>query len=135
MSIWFCKFILKIIKKKIWDIHIFFFLWEKVNRHGGSLLRSLYSNEAALSLRSRRSGTKFVEPLMVHSLSTNVFQGASFGIEDIPSLVYRIDKFVKQESNYYNKIIVISFFVFLRFSSHTIFPTDIFHTLPFVLYK
>jgi hypothetical protein len=39
-----------------------------------------YSNEAALSLRSRRNGTKFVEPLWVHSLSADVFQGASFRI-------------------------------------------------------
>ncbi len=39
-----------------------------------------FSNEAALSLRSRRNGTKFAEPLQVRSLSANVFQGASFGI-------------------------------------------------------
>ncbi len=43
-----------------------------------------YSNEAALSLRSRRSGTKFANPASPRvcslSISTNVFQGASFGI-------------------------------------------------------
>ncbi len=46
---------------------------------GGAPARR-YSNEAALSLRSRRSGTKFAEPLQVRSLSADVFQGASFGI-------------------------------------------------------
>ncbi len=37
------------------------------------------SNETALSLRSRRSGTKHTAR-MGCVLSTNVFQGASFGI-------------------------------------------------------
>ena len=48
-----------------------------------------YSNEATLSLRSRRSGTKFANPASprVCSLSTNVFQGASFGTTSLPSLV------------------------------------------------
>ena len=53
-----------------------------------------YSNEAALSLRSRRSGTKFAEPLQVRSLSADVFQGASFGI--LPSLCCFIGSFRKK---------------------------------------
>jgi hypothetical protein len=37
---------------------------------------------AALSLRSRHSGTKFAEPLWVRSLSADVFQGSVWG--DLP---------------------------------------------------
>ena len=36
------------------------------------------------------------------SLSTNVFQGASFGNPFFPSLVYNTGKFIKQNSIYYN---------------------------------
>ncbi len=39
-----------------------------------------YSSEAALSLRSRRSGTKFANPCGFAHLSADVFQGASYGI-------------------------------------------------------
>ena len=59
------------------------FVWFHVgdcgSQKGGAAARK-YSSEAALSLRSRRSGTKFVEPSRVHSLSADVFQGASYGI-------------------------------------------------------
>ena len=59
------------------------FVWFHVgdcgSQKGGAAARK-YSSEAALSLRSRRSGTKFVEPSRVHSLSADVFQGVSYGI-------------------------------------------------------
>ena len=47
----------------------------------GSRSRAKIPTSDALSLRSRRSGTKFAAPLLRNCLlSTNVFQGASFGI-------------------------------------------------------
>ena len=63
------------------EIFIIFILGDYDSQKGGAPART-YSNEAALSLRSRRSGTKFTNPafLRVCSLSADVFQGASFGI-------------------------------------------------------
>ncbi len=58
------------------------FVWFHVgdcgSQKGGAAARK-YSSEAALSLRSRRSGTKRTA-LLGCLLSADVFQGASYGI-------------------------------------------------------